>query len=118
MSIKTLIVPVIGLCVAASPAPAFTQLAPDQHTRIVPIKPGELMSAAGRAAIDRRIKHAAEVLCGINDGRLALLGQAFDQCRDLAIADARRRLAVRVAAATGQSQLASITTDAAEDVAR
>lgn len=111
MSIKTLVMPVIGLLVATSSVPVSAQFASEHRTRIVRIKPGELNTEAGRAAIDHRIAHAAEMLCGIRDGRLALLGLAFDACRDQAIADARRRLASRVAAATGRTQIATITTD-------
>lgn len=106
MSFKTFAVPVFGMLTLAALTPATAQTT-DQQRSIVTFRHGELMTADGRAIIDKRIVRAANRICSINTGRF-FTGRVDAACRDQAMADARQQLAARVASAVGQVQVATV----------
>lgn len=108
MSIKTFIVPVFGMLTLANVAPAVAQTGVDQDRRVITFAREQLMTAEGRAAIDRRLVRAANRICSISNGRLALSTRVDSACQVRAMADARRQLADRVASAVGQVQVATV----------
>lgn len=107
MSFKTFAVPAFGMLTLVASTPAIAQTT-DQRSSIVTFRKGELMTADGRATIDKRIVRAANRICSIDTGRLLITGRVDPACRDQATADARRQLAARVAGAIGQVQVAVV----------
>lgn len=107
MFMKSFGMPVIAaLAISAfNPVLAQTTL---QERRVVMIDRADLLTAEGRSKIEARIGHAARQVCKPTDRRSVLFMRDAYACRAAAMADARRQLDQRIAAASGGIQIAVV----------
>lgn len=107
MFTKAIVLSAVSLAATAIPTPVIAQTVV-RESRTVIIDRADLLSAEGRARIDARLIHAANRVCEPAYRRGVLFTRGADACRDAALADARRQLDQRVAAATGTIQIAVV----------
>ncbi len=80
-----------------------------QERRVVMIDRGDLLTAEGRSKIEARIGRAARQVCVSKDRRSVMFMRDTEECRAAAMADARRQLDQRIAAASGDVQIAVVS---------
>ena len=92
-------------------APAVARDDQDEGTVVLPTRGVDLASAAGQAEMMSRINRAARQVCDESDRATFQKRVLFEECRDLAVADASRQVRVLTARA-GRSAL--LVADAAQ----
>lgn len=94
---------------AAATVPAEAQTREDRTVHIA-YQPSELLSAEGRARLQRRVVTASQRVCRIDSGRSSLLLSADElNCRKAALADARQAADRAILAANQGVLMASRT---------
>ena len=107
MLTKSFGMPVLAVMAISAFTPAIAQTT-IQERRVVMIDRGDLLTAEGRSKIEAQLGRAARQVCAPNDQRSLLFMRDAYECRAAAMADARRQLDQRIAAATGGVQIAVI----------
>jgi UrcA family protein len=79
-----------------------------QESRIIVIDRADLLTSSGRTKIEARIARAATQVCEPTYRRSVQFSSAASACRTKAMADARRQLDQRVAAANGDIRIAIV----------
>ncbi|OYY71709.1 UrcA family protein [Sphingomonas sp. 28-63-12] len=90
--------------------PVLAQTTPERQIRIVTVRAADLVTEAGRATIETRLDHAANQVCTATAPTGSIITHVDRACHTVALTDARRQLAERVAAVQTGVQLAVIDT--------
>ncbi len=107
MFMKLLGMPMLAAMAISAFTPAIAQTT-IQERRVVMIDRADLLTAEGRSKIEARIGHAARQVCVSKDRRSIMFMRDTEECRAAAMADARRQLDQRIAAASGEVQIAVV----------
>lgn len=107
MFMKSFGVPAIAALAISAFTPSIAQTT-IQERRVVVIDRSDLLTPEGRSKIEARIGYAARQVCEPTDRRSVQFMRDAYECRAAAMADARRQLDQRIAAASGGVQIAVV----------
>lgn len=107
MFTNTLVLSAFAALAISAVTPSYAQTT-IQERRVLLIDRADLLTAEGRAKIEARIDRAARQVCEPRDRRSVQFNRGVTECRATATADARRQLDQRVAAASGDVQIAVV----------
>lgn len=108
MFMKSFGMPALAVLAISAVTPSIAQTI-IQERRVVMIDRGDLLTAEGRSKIEARIGRAARQVCETKDRRSVMFMRDAEECRAAAMADARRQLDQRIAAASGDVQIAVVS---------
>lgn len=107
MFMKSFGMPALAVLAISAVTPSIAQTI-IQERRVVMIDRSDLLTADGRSKIEARIGRAARQVCVSKDRRSVMFMRDTEECRAAAMADARRQLDQRIAAASGEVQIAVV----------